>query len=140
MKSTGRIHHPKHGPLTWRVTDSIDNLTTEVEYTNIDGKVVGYWAYGSWDPELPYQGELSEKRPSFSDKIGILPEHLHMFILATWALLAWYAAETWTSCLVIVRGDSGWPPVVFGAVSVGVTALWLTMTHEMRQAKRRAKR
>ena len=29
---------------------------SEIEYKDENGIVVGYWAYGNYDPELPYQG------------------------------------------------------------------------------------
>lgn len=28
----------------------------EIEYTGHNGKIIGYWAYGNWDPNLPYPG------------------------------------------------------------------------------------
>ena len=34
-----------------------DNVPAEIEYRDEEGNVVGYWAYGSWDPAYPYQGE-----------------------------------------------------------------------------------
>lgn len=39
-----------------RVVDRIDGTACEIEYTSEDGEVVGYWAYGSFDPEGLYQG------------------------------------------------------------------------------------
>lgn len=33
-----------------------DGVVAEVEYRGRGGKVVGYWAYGYFDPALPYQG------------------------------------------------------------------------------------
>jgi len=36
-----------------------DNVPAEIEYQDEDGKVIGYWAYGRFDPDLPYQGESS---------------------------------------------------------------------------------
>lgn len=40
------------------VIRSIDaNVVSEVEILNKAGERIGYWAYGSYDPSLPYQGE-----------------------------------------------------------------------------------
>lgn len=33
-----------------------DGVVAEVEYRGRGGKVVGYWAYGYFDPSLPYRG------------------------------------------------------------------------------------
>jgi hypothetical protein len=32
-------------------------VASELEYVDDNGKTVGYWAYGSWDDNLPYRGE-----------------------------------------------------------------------------------
>jgi hypothetical protein len=37
---------------------SVDGgVASEIEYLNWRGERIGYWAYGSYDPSLPYQGE-----------------------------------------------------------------------------------
>ncbi len=47
-----------HGDLTEKVKATAgDNVTAEIEYRDKEGNIVGYWAYGSWNPNLPYQGE-----------------------------------------------------------------------------------
>lgn len=50
-----------HFPVTTRTTDTMDawgsKLVTEYEVLNRRGKVIGYWAYGSFDPSLPYKGD-----------------------------------------------------------------------------------
>ena len=33
-----------------------DNVPAEVEYYGRGGKVIGFWAYGYFDPKYPYQG------------------------------------------------------------------------------------
>lgn len=33
-----------------------DNVAAEIEYRGRRGRVVGFWAYGSFDPNGPYQG------------------------------------------------------------------------------------
>jgi hypothetical protein len=33
-----------------------DHVVAEIEYRGRGGKLVGYWALGSFDPSLPYQG------------------------------------------------------------------------------------
>ena len=46
------------GPISERIVDTISEGTVcEIEYTDQHGNVVGYWAYGSYDPSLPYQGQ-----------------------------------------------------------------------------------
>lgn len=37
-------------------TDYINGIACEIEYRGRGNKVVGFWAYGSFDPSLPYQG------------------------------------------------------------------------------------
>lgn len=32
-------------------------LVCEMQYTNGKGKTIGYWAYGFYDSQLPYQGQ-----------------------------------------------------------------------------------
>ena len=32
-------------------------LVCEMQYTNKKGKTIGYWAYGFYDPQFPYQGQ-----------------------------------------------------------------------------------
>ena len=34
--------------------DRIEGVVSEVEYRDENGVVVGYWAFGSFDPNLPY--------------------------------------------------------------------------------------
>lgn len=43
--------------LRERIVRVDGGFASEVEYTNDDGVRVGYWAYGYYDPSLPYQGE-----------------------------------------------------------------------------------
>ena len=50
------------GPVTDKVTSSIDmgvgpGLPCEIGYYNSKGELVGYWAYGGFDPAFPYKGE-----------------------------------------------------------------------------------
>jgi len=56
-------------PITERLVDSIDFLPCEIEYKDATGKIVGYWAYGYWEPDLPYQGQaenapIKDKEPA----------------------------------------------------------------------------
>lgn len=50
-----------HRPLSSVDRDSMDawgsSMTTEYEVFNRRGESIGYWAYGSWDPNGFYQGE-----------------------------------------------------------------------------------
>lgn len=48
----------RFGTITSKVVGTAgDNVAAEIEYRGRGGRVVGYWAYGSWDPSGPYQGE-----------------------------------------------------------------------------------
>lgn len=48
----------RFGKITERVTGTAgDNVPAEIEYVGRGGKVVGFWAYGYWHPNYPYQGE-----------------------------------------------------------------------------------
>lgn len=31
------------------------NVAAEIEYRDKNGRVVGFWAYGSWEPNSPYK-------------------------------------------------------------------------------------
>jgi len=45
------------GTITEHITAHVaDHVVSEIEYRGRGGKVVGYWAYGSFDPNYPYQG------------------------------------------------------------------------------------
>jgi len=46
----------RFGAIKERVVDRIEGTACEVEFTGRFGKVVGYWAYGAFDPSCPYQG------------------------------------------------------------------------------------
>lgn len=49
------------GKLTTVERDHMDawgsHLTTEYEIFDCRGNSIGYWAYGSFDPNAPYQGD-----------------------------------------------------------------------------------
>ena len=45
------------GRLREEVRDRIDWIVTEVAYIDRYGHVVGYWGYGSFDPEGAYRGQ-----------------------------------------------------------------------------------
>ena len=45
-----------YGLITEKVKDSLDGLPCEIAYYNIEGELVGYWAYSYFDPKLPYKG------------------------------------------------------------------------------------
>ena len=44
-------------PLTETVKDTINGYPCEVAVHDSTGSLVGYWAYGYYEPELPYNGE-----------------------------------------------------------------------------------
>lgn len=47
----------RFGKLHFVPKDRIDGLVCEQEAQNARGEVVGYWAYGSYDPSYPYRGQ-----------------------------------------------------------------------------------
>ncbi len=48
----------RFGKITSRITGTAgDNVPAEIEYLDRWGNVIGFWAYGSWQPGCPYQGE-----------------------------------------------------------------------------------
>lgn len=50
----------RFGRITEHVTDTIAGHACEIEYRGRFGRVVGFWAYGSFDPQYPYQGEPTQ--------------------------------------------------------------------------------
>lgn len=47
----------RFGTITKAVVGTAgDNVASEVEYRGRGGQVVGYWAYGCFDPSMPYKG------------------------------------------------------------------------------------
>lgn len=51
----------KYGHITEEIKSIDAGFVSEVEYRDCNGVVIGYWAYGSFDPSLPYQGEDLEE-------------------------------------------------------------------------------
>jgi len=46
-----------YGRITYTVMDDINGMVCEEKYVDRYGNIVGYWAYGNFDPNLPYQGQ-----------------------------------------------------------------------------------
>ena len=47
----------RFGIITSKVKDMAgDHVVAEIEYYDENGVTIGYWAYGYFDPSLPYQG------------------------------------------------------------------------------------
>lgn len=46
----------RFGKITSAVKADINGTACEVEFYGRGGKVIGYWAYGSFDPAGPYRG------------------------------------------------------------------------------------
>lgn len=52
------VRYIRWGKITVRMTCTAgDGVPAEYEYRDRKGRVIGYWAYGSWDPHLPYKDE-----------------------------------------------------------------------------------
>jgi len=48
----------RFGTITAKVTGTAgDNVPAEIEFYGRGGKLIGFWAYGSFHPKFPYQGE-----------------------------------------------------------------------------------
>jgi hypothetical protein len=48
----------RFGEVTDRVIGTVgDNVPSEIEFLDRRGRVIGYWAYGYFHPDYPYQGE-----------------------------------------------------------------------------------
>ena len=46
----------RYGPITETIKSIDGGVASEIEYRDCTGRVIGYWAYGSYDPSLPYRG------------------------------------------------------------------------------------
>jgi hypothetical protein len=58
MKTLKRILNKiRFGKITTKVTATAgDNVLAEIEYYDHNGKQIGFWAYGYFHPDYPYQG------------------------------------------------------------------------------------
>lgn len=56
MSQTRQFYDIALGILTETVKSVDVGVASELEYKDELGNVVGYWAYGYYDPSLPYQG------------------------------------------------------------------------------------
>jgi len=62
---------------TEHVISAIEGAACEVEYRDANGNVVGVWAYGSFDPSYPYQGQVQGiDRIKIQEKMQSLMYHL----------------------------------------------------------------
>lgn len=48
--------HWRFGAITETVKAVDGGVPSEIEYRDCKGIVIGYWAYGSFDPSHPYRG------------------------------------------------------------------------------------
>lgn len=46
----------RFGDITETVKSVDGGVVSEIEYRGRNGKVIGYWAYGHFDPSGPYRG------------------------------------------------------------------------------------
>ena len=46
----------RFGHIKEKVKAIDGGVPSEIEYRGRRNRVVGYWAYGGFDPQLPYQG------------------------------------------------------------------------------------
>lgn len=47
----------RFGHIREEIKGEVANVVSEIAYYGRGNKLVGYWAYGHFDPNLPYQGE-----------------------------------------------------------------------------------
>lgn len=47
----------RFGKITHEVRGTVNGVAAEIEYYGRNGKPIGYWAYGHFDPGMPYQGD-----------------------------------------------------------------------------------
>ena len=45
----------RFGKVKEVVKEDINGIAAEVAFYNPKGKLIGYWAYGHYDPRLPFQ-------------------------------------------------------------------------------------
>lgn len=57
IRAMRRIYNRvRFGKVTQRVTGTAGhNVPAEIEYLDRKGRVVGFWAYGAFDPNQPYR-------------------------------------------------------------------------------------
>jgi len=46
----------RFGKITKRTVDTINGYPCEIAYYDRNGDMIGYWAYGYFDPEGKYRG------------------------------------------------------------------------------------
>lgn len=57
-KLLGRLYvWVRFGKIKSRSVEFLNGHEAEIEYYNAKGCVVEYWAYGYYDPRLPYRGQ-----------------------------------------------------------------------------------
>lgn len=48
--------------MIYSIVRSVDGgVASEVEFVDEEGQMVGYWAYGHFNPSLPYHGQFNYK-------------------------------------------------------------------------------
>ena len=47
----------RYGKITSMTVDDINYTPCEIKYMDKNGNIIGYWAYGYFEPNLPYQGQ-----------------------------------------------------------------------------------
>ena len=47
----------RYGKITSRIVSYESNCISEVAFLDRQGNIIGYWAFGDFDPSLPYQGQ-----------------------------------------------------------------------------------
>ena len=46
----------RFGRITSKVEERLEGVVSQECFYGRNGKVIGFWAYGNYDPNLPYKG------------------------------------------------------------------------------------
>lgn len=68
-----------YGEMKFKVVSRDNGVDSEIQYMDNLGRIVGWYSYGSFDPDMPYQGECWSSVPS----IWILCNVITIIIVAT---------------------------------------------------------
>lgn len=48
-------YYVRFGKVSSVVKDKINDIPCEIAYYDRNGRMIGYWAYGYFDPNMPYK-------------------------------------------------------------------------------------
>lgn len=59
---TSKEIEERYGRIYYTIKDTVDGHPCEIAYYSESGEMIGFWAYGHYEPESVYQGQ---KMPYF---------------------------------------------------------------------------